>query len=388
MDFSELSALWLLVPLAAAFGLGWVASRFDGSQWRKTSTDAPRAYFKGLNFLLNEQQDKAIDAFIEAVRLDPQTVELQFALGNLFRRRGEFERSVRIHESLMARSDLKPQERERAQFELANDFLKAGLLDRAELSYKAIAALPKSPHASAAWSALLTISERSKHWADAIAAAEALQAQQGAGSYARWIAQYHCELAEIAQAAGDHAAAQAALDAALKSHTGCVRALILRGDWLASDAKAALEAWLAVELAPSYLGLVAPRVALLVSSGKLEAADDAKARAALTRWFADQPCLDTADALYTLAKPEERQAVLHTLLEKKKSLSAAMRWLDAQGAKGTSEHQALQQALERGAQAGQRYRCASCGFEAKRYFWQCPGCSTWESYPPKRVDDL
>jgi lipopolysaccharide biosynthesis regulator YciM len=114
---------WLLLGLPVAFALGWLGSRIDLRQWRSAQRESPKAYFKGLNLLLNEQQDKAIDAFIEAVQHDPDTSDLHFALGNLFRRRGEYERAVRVHEHLLSRGDLPRAERERAQFALAQDFL-------------------------------------------------------------------------------------------------------------------------------------------------------------------------------------------------------------------------------------------------------------------------
>src|SRR5882757_598111 len=112
---------WLLLGLPLTFALGWLASRLDLRQWRREQKDSPKAYYKGLSLLLNEQQDKAIDAFIEAVQSDPDTSELHFALGNLFRRRGEFERAVRVHQHLLGRGDLPAGERERAQHALAQD---------------------------------------------------------------------------------------------------------------------------------------------------------------------------------------------------------------------------------------------------------------------------
>ncbi|MDO8274648.1 MAG: lipopolysaccharide assembly protein LapB, partial [Serpentinimonas sp.] len=129
MEFNLISLLW---GLPAAFALGWLASRFDLRQMRLENRRAPKAYFRGLNHLLNEQHDQAIDAFIEAVQNDPDTSELHFALGNLFRRRGDYDRAVRVHEHLLARADLSAHETERARHALAQDFLKAGLLDRAE----------------------------------------------------------------------------------------------------------------------------------------------------------------------------------------------------------------------------------------------------------------
>src|SRR5690606_16055587 len=117
------------------FGLGWIAARVDIKQLLSESRTLPRGYYKGLNFLLNEQPDKAIDAFIEIVKLDPETADLHFALGNLFRRRGETERAIRVHQNLLARPDLASAHQAQALFELGQDYLKAGLLDRAEETF-------------------------------------------------------------------------------------------------------------------------------------------------------------------------------------------------------------------------------------------------------------
>jgi lipopolysaccharide biosynthesis regulator YciM len=204
---AEFDLQWLLIGLPVAFALGWLASRFDLKQTQRDSREAPKAYFEGLNLLLNEQTDKAIDAFIEAVQSDPDTTELHFALGSLFRRRGEFERAVRVHEHLLSRADLKGGERARAQHELAQDFMKAGLFDRAEQAYRA---LDGTSFAAEARLALLSLYERSRDWRQATAVAERLEAT-GAGSFAARIAHHACELAAEADAAGraDDAAASA-----------------------------------------------------------------------------------------------------------------------------------------------------------------------------------
>jgi lipopolysaccharide biosynthesis regulator YciM len=158
----------------------------------------PKAYFKGLNLLLNEQQDKAIDAFIEAVQNDPDTTELHFALGNLFRRRGEFERAVRVHQHLLGRADLGETERDRAQYALAQDFMKAGLFDRAEEAYRALLGTPFDTEARLA---LLNLYERSRDWHAAAEVAAALE-HAGTGSFGQRIAHYWCELALEADADG------------------------------------------------------------------------------------------------------------------------------------------------------------------------------------------
>ena len=163
---------WILLGLPLAFVLGWLASRFDLRQLRLENRQAPKAYFKGLNFLLNDQQDKAIDAFVEAVQSDPDTSELHFALGNLFRRRGEYDRAVRVHEHLLSRGDLSQSESERAQHALALDFLKAGLLDRAE---DALRKLNNTPYEAQSLLSLLAIYERSRDWEHASEIAKKLQ---------------------------------------------------------------------------------------------------------------------------------------------------------------------------------------------------------------------
>ena len=123
---------WMLLVFPLFFGMGWLAARIDIKELLSESSALPQSYFQGLNFLLNEQQDKAIEAFIEVVKIDPQTVELHFALGSLFRRRGEVDRALRMHHNLVDRADLDDDKRQQAIFELAQDYLKAGMLDRAE----------------------------------------------------------------------------------------------------------------------------------------------------------------------------------------------------------------------------------------------------------------
>jgi hypothetical protein len=179
----EFNLTWILLGLPAAFVLGWLASRWDLRQVRADNRQAPKAYFKGLNFLLNEQQDKAIDAFIEAVQNDPDTTELHFALGNLFRRRGEYNRAVRVHEHLLSRADLTRPDRDRAQHALAQDFLKAGLLDRAE---EALNRLEGTQYEGEARLALLAIYERSRDWAQAAAIVRKMQAAGQGTSAPGW----------------------------------------------------------------------------------------------------------------------------------------------------------------------------------------------------------
>src|SRR3972149_11168010 len=133
---------WWLLALPLFFALGWMAARIDIKHLLSESRALPMSYFKGLNFLLNEQQDKAIEAFIEVVKVDPQTIELHFALGSLFRRRGEGDTGLRMHHNLVERADLDDNKRQKAIFDLAQDYLKAGILDRAESLFRELEGPP------------------------------------------------------------------------------------------------------------------------------------------------------------------------------------------------------------------------------------------------------
>ena len=187
MDFEY----WWLLALPLFFALGWFAARIDIKQLVSESRALPTSYFKGLNFLLNEQPDKAIEAFIEVVKVDPQTVELHFALGSLFRRRGEVDRAIRMHQNLVERTDLQEEQKLTALFELAQDYLKAGLLDRAE---ELFLKLEGTTHAEAALNFLLEIYEQEKDWQKAIDIAQKLESVTGR-SHQKEIANFFCELA-------------------------------------------------------------------------------------------------------------------------------------------------------------------------------------------------
>jgi lipopolysaccharide assembly protein B len=301
---------WLLLGLPIAFALGWIGSRFDMRQWRRHERTQPKAYFKGLNHLLNEQPDKAIDAFIEAVQNDPDTTELHFALGSLFRRRGEFERSVRVHQHLLARADLPQGERERAQYALAQDFMKAGLFDRAE---EAFGTLAGSPYDTEAHLALLQLHERAR----------------GAGRYAEALAAWN-ELRARHPLAFVLVAAEYAASAKAQTQSG-------------------------------------------------------EALAVLQALHAEHPSRDLMAAIDLLDGDGQRTRERHAeLIARQHSLSAAAAVLRDRAADATDR--AVLAIVEQAAAPLARYRCAACGFEAQRWFWQCPGCLGWDTFPPVRLD--
>ncbi len=381
MDFD---LTWLLWGLPLAFALGWVASRLDLRQWRIEGRQAPKAYFRGLNHLLNEQQDQAIDAFIEAVQGDPDTTELHFALGNLFRRRGDYDRAVRVHEHLLSRADINRKERERAQHALALDFLKAGLLDRAE---SALSKLEGTSFENEARLALLGIYERSRDWARARSIAEKLDAVEQ-GAFTTRIAHYLCELAELAHREGQPERVRALLDEAVRRVPTLARGWMARSALRSQqgDAAGALDDLLALaEQAPAALPLAARAMAdLAQQTGRvdpvLRTLGAAQARA---------PSIDVTEALARLApQPEGARGMYLRHLEDEPSLVIASQWLAGEALSDPQAQASVQRALEHASGPLKRYRCAACGFEARQHFWQCPGCQAWDSYPARRVEEL
>jgi len=377
---------WILLGLPIAFALGWLASRFDLRQLRLDNQRTPKAYFKGLNHLLNEQQDQAIDAFIEAVQRDPDTSELHFALGNLFRRRGEFERAVRVHQHLLARADLSQNDRDRAQHALALDYLKAGLLDRAE---QALRLLEGTAFASMSHLALLSIYERSRDWGQAAAMADKL-AQAGEGSFQARQAHYLCEQAESTETAHDNATKIRLLQLAIDTAPHAARAPLAMAKVLSEsgEPQAAYDTLKRLaHSAPSAVPLLAPRLSVLAQ--ELHCIDDALEF--LEHLYQHTASLDVLQAIVSLrtARGEtDTSQWFAKHLEREPSLVAATQWIANEKFEHQQFHPQVQRALERAAKPLQRYRCAACGFEATQHFWQCPGCQAWDSYPPKRIEEL
>ena len=385
MDFD---VSWLLLGLPLAFILGWMASRFDLRQLRMENRRAPKAYFRGLNFLLNEQQDQAIDAFIEAVQNDPDTSELHFALGNLFRRRGEYERAVRVHQHLLSRGDLSAADRQRAQHALALDYLRAGLLDRAE---EALLKLEGTPFEAEARLALLANYERSRDWSHAAEVAKRLE-NADQGSFAGRLAHYLCEQSAAHLAAHEPDKAQSLLEQAVTDAPASARprmelAMLLnqRGDPAA--ALKVLEDL--VPQAPAALPLIASQLAQLASTS-------GRGKPVLTmlkQQYEHAPSIDVLEAIVALEMHlGETSAQARTWylrhLEREPSLVAAAKWIAGEKLEHEQFHPLVQRALDHAVKPLTRYRCAACGFEAKQHFWQCPGCQAWDSYPARRVEEL
>jgi len=382
---------WWLLAVPVFFGLGWIAARVDIKQILSESRTLPRAYFKGLNLLLNDQPDKAIDAFIEIVTLDPETADMHFALGNLFRRRGEIERAIRVHQNLLARPDLPAEQRTQAQYELGMDYLKAGLLDRAEETFNG---LVEGSYSVQARKALLEIYQREKEWGRAIDAATGLQAS-GAGARQKEIAQFYCELAQDTLVRSDLPDAMALLDKALHADRNSVRATMLLGDALLAqgDAEGAILTWKRVEQqSVPHVALVAGRL----MDGYRRVGRPQEGVNLLRSYLAEASSIDLIEVVFKavieLDGVEAAKQLVVDELRRNPTLLGLDKLLEARLMDAPAhlwEELSMVKNLIHGYTAKlARYQCSHCGFKARQYYWQCPGCSRWETYPPRRTEEL
>ncbi len=369
---------WLLLPLGVALGLGWARNRPVGGAEPQSREDT----LAGLNSLANDNADQAIAALSRAADAEP-AAELQLTLGGLFRKRGEIDRAIQLHEAILARTDLPQKIADAARIELAQDYLKAGLLDRAESLLQGMEG--SSAQLAGALELLLDLYEQARDWPQAIETARRLQAVKGQSASAR-IAQYWCELADTALHAGDTAAAARNLQNALEQNPECVRAtlgqaLLAEG---AKDWSGATKAyWRAMQQDGRYFTEVAPAIercyaALDDKRGYGEFLDEAET--SLTESAA--PAL--LKARWLQARGQDLRAYFGEHLARKPTRQGMLLWLDSGiGTEGApSWLQTMRDSLNKSLQTRPRYTCTSCGLQPSMLFWQCPKCKRWETVVP------
>lgn len=383
---------WYLLVIPLFFGLGWIAARVDIRHVMQESRAVPRSYFKGLNYLLNEQPDKAIEAFLEVAKMDPDTLELHFALGALFRRRGELDRAIRIHQNVADRADLSQEHRMKAMYELGEDFLKAGLLDRAETMFRQ---LETGAHALDSLRNILEIQVLTKEWREAIITAARLE-KLGCPAQNADTAHYYCELALGSMLKGDDTAARVDLENALRENKRSARAWMLLGDLEAKAGAddAAIAAWRRLEeVNPAYLPIVAERLTQAhIRCGRRDVAIDL-----LQAYLERRPSPDLLHFLFqTVVQArgwESARQLAAEELKRHPSLRALDDYLQASNAVQSSdqtehnvESSLAQDLVHRQVSRNAYYLCTNCGFKARQYFWQCPACARWESISPEREE--
>lgn len=374
----------LILALFAAAGLGWLAARFWPTQGstRPAATAFPEAYFQGLNFLLNEEPDKALEVFLRMVEVDNETVETHFALGNLYRRRGEVDKAIRVHENIMARPALSSAHRLHAMLALGEDYFRAGLFDRAERLFQQLADGGK--HHVSALRHLLRIYEQQRDWEQAILVHGKLVAVTSA-EHPTAIAHYHCELAEQAHRSGDSASAREHLHRVRDVQRNFPRGALVRADVALTMNEPELALRLCqrvVELHPRLLPLALPRV---VKALRGEEAGHLQER--FNAWIRPEPAARAELAYAAIVAGLEQEPFvrdcLRDLLREDPNLGEiAFALAGNPGALSEEQLGALAVALGRIFRRTQRYRCVECGFASAAHFWQCPGCRSWDAFAP------
>jgi lipopolysaccharide biosynthesis regulator YciM len=372
--------LFLLLPLAA--GSGWWVARRTQRKGARGACERTPTFFRGLNYLLNEEPDKAIDVFLKLSEIDNETIETHLALGSLFRRRGEVDRAIRVHQNLVARPALSAAQRGFALYELGRDYMLSGLFDRAESLFNEL--VEADLHQSRALRALIEIYQAEKEWPRCLQTALRLQRISSEPMHTE-IAQYHCEMAEECLRAGDTDGARAHLLDAQSADADCIRASLLQAEMemTAGDAETAALLYRRVAMrGPRYLPAMLP--GLLECWRRLGRDEVAGELEALFRSHPSPPLmLELSSALERERGPEAALAFLEDYLHGHADLAGAERLLELRlrmGGDVPADGDATLLEVTRQLLAMQPvYQCEHCGFEARALHWQCPSCKRWGS---------
>jgi lipopolysaccharide biosynthesis regulator YciM len=376
-----LAGLFLL--LAAA---GWAMGRFGEREEDEQAPPLNIDYLKGLNFLLNEQTDQALEHFLHMVRVDDKTIETHFALGNLFRRRGEVDRAIRIHQNIIARPDLAAEQRDQALHSLAKDYLGAGLLDRAEDLCVRLAA--GSRYQVQALDNLVKIYEQEREWEKAIDAGQRLEVLSGR-SLGLQIAHYYCELAEEAAEAKDYSAARAFVKKAQSGRPRTMRGALTRAHIArdTDDDKTALKLYHRIIEENTYLIAEAlPEMVTIYQRANATAALEKALRSLLAKHPERRSLVAYTAIINDLGGIAVIDECVEQYMLNEPTLGefVDLQQLSAGGAAGAHESALakVRRALSKLATTTPRYQCQECGFSSQRLLWQCPSCRDWETQRP------
>ncbi len=382
-----LELLFLLLPIAAAYGwyMGRRGVRLDSQH---SSHRLSRNYVAGINFLLSEQPDKAVDLFIELLQVDDETLETHLALGNLFRQRGEVDRAIRIHQNLVARPSLTYEQRNLAMLELARDFIAAGLLDRAEQSLLDLR--KDEEYEEQAAQLLIDIYQQMREWPKAIDVAEQHKKRLGARVIPA-LANFYCEQAEVDVADGQPRKAQARLKKALDIDEHSVRASLRLAELYLSDGQSRAAIALLKAVGAQDADLICDALPLLKRC--FSEAEESDYAEILNLWLEQS---SSAAVVLELARITERtvgrevaeQLVLKAL-KRHPTMKVFLRLMDYQmseidNPQGKESIGLLKRLVEEQIKSKPSHRCRHCGFSSRVIFWQCPSCKQWASIKPIR----
>lgn len=378
--------LWLLLPLAAGSGW-WAARRAQNLRGRRNTTSRINPdYFRGLNYVLNEQPDKAIEVFIKMAEVDSETVETHLALGNLFRRRGEVDRAIRIHQNLIARPTLSREQRALALLELGIDYMRSGLLDRAEGLFKELVEI--GAYTSQAFRQLLDIYQQERDWSNAVMIARRLEVSSGE-NLDPVIAQYYCEMAAEYRSAGDERQAREHLKRALNIDPKCVRVSLAESELFrrSGDLKSAVKSLRRVERQdPDYLPeILKPLWECYRELGRMDEYQSFLTQV-VNSYGGITSLLLLTDLISELQGKDAAMRFLSDELKKRPTVRGVERLIVYALEKADGEARdnlgTIRELFHRLLEQRSIYRCIRCGFDAKHLHWQCPSCKRWNSVKP------
>ncbi|HXS80425.1 MAG TPA: hypothetical protein VN818_09075 [Gammaproteobacteria bacterium] len=377
-------ATFLLAGLFIALGAIVYVYKLYTDRDRDLPPQINADYLRGLNLVLSRRTDEALELFVQMAKVDDDTLETHFALGHLFRRRGEMERAIRVHENLLARPNLNEAQRHQALFSLAEDYLGAGLFDRAEQLFSQLR--DSTTLAEAALEKLVSLYEREQEWQKAIEALRKLEILRGSKS--SQVAHYYCELAEIARAAGDRALAREHLRNTVRSESGALRGTLIRATLAREDQDYA-------QAIPLYEQVIAadrhftsevlpPLLECYRAAGRVAEFD-----AYVENLIAKEPAA-YRDLAYAAIISDSRGskalegAVEHFVFEHPvlANLVNAAELRALPRAERAAAIQRIAGSLRSIAMASARYRCSNCGYSTQRFIWHCPSCKLWETVRP------
>ena len=371
--------------LVVAAAIGWVFARLP-DLWRDEPSESSIGadYLRGLNLVLNRQTDEALELFVQMARVDDETLETHFALGHLFRRRGEVDRAIRVHQNLLARPNLSETQRHQALFSLGSDYLGAGLIDRAEKLFTELRSSPTM--AESALRNLVDIYERQRDWEKAIEARRRLDSRTGEKSVE--VAHYYCELAERARLDGEMASARQHLRNARRSASGTLRGTLIRAAIASEEGDHPRAVTLYKQLLTADRRLMAEILPLLEAACR-EAGRDGEIERYL-RGLVRRDGSTKRDIAYAAITSGLEQAPLlsdcvEEFLLDNDTLAPLIDVEHLRGLPPDRRHASIHRicgGLRRLAASGSRYRCTSCGYSTKHLLWHCPSCKSWESIRP------
>lgn len=387
MSLNELMLIGvlLLLPIAAVSGY-YMGRKQKPKSAKKGKSSLSSDYVKGLNFLLNEQPDKAVDTFIDLLALDTETVETHMALGHLFRKRGEVDRAIRLHQNIIARPQLSAEDKNSALYELAIDYKAVGMYDRSIGLFKQL--IPDPVHKKSSLERLLNIYQLTRDWQKAADTAELLQNSLG-DIQIKSIAHFYCELATEKQKDGDIKGALSSLKKAFTANPKSVRASLVQGDIHLQQAnyKQALKSFNKIPQQDiAFLPEALPQIQEAYNNLKDEKGYKAFLQTNLEAGAGVSILVELSKVLRQEKGDRHAAEVIGVYLQERPSLKGLHQLIAlhiehaSSGAKESLK--LLDNIVEKLVLQKPRYNCYNCGFQARLLHWQCPSCKEWSSVKP------